>query len=187
VLLTHGPGIDQPLSAIRMGYGDYHTDGYRPWPTFSAVPLWNQRGQAPFIAFGAGGSAIPGSRTLCHSSGAGCLGTNWLLAWDAYGARKNGVVLSSNLGSRVWLGATMEDQQDASGLLYRRNRYYDPSTRRFTQEDLIGLAGGVNLYGFANGAQCRIPIRMGCSFWTAIRLKYFSGSGTSSTPSPGRR
>jgi uncharacterized protein RhaS with RHS repeats len=27
---------------------------------------------------------------------------------------------------------------------------YDPATGRFTQEDPIGLAGGLNLYGFAN-------------------------------------
>ena len=32
-----------------------------------------------------------------------------------------------------------------------RNRYYDPSSGRFTQEDPIGLAGGLNAYGFANG------------------------------------
>jgi hypothetical protein len=32
-----------------------------------------------------------------------------------------------------------------------RNRYYDPTTGRFTQEDPIGLAGGSNLYGFAGG------------------------------------
>jgi uncharacterized protein RhaS with RHS repeats len=32
-----------------------------------------------------------------------------------------------------------------------RNRYYDPATGKFTQEDLIGLAGGLNLYGFAGG------------------------------------
>ena len=37
------------------------------------------------------------------------------------------------------------------GHLYRRNRYYDPGAGRFTQEDPIGLAGGVNAYGFANG------------------------------------
>jgi RHS repeat-associated protein len=49
------------------------------------------------------------------------------------------------------MGSVMEDQQDASGLLYRRNRYYNPASGRFTQEDPIGLAGGVNLYGFANG------------------------------------
>ena len=42
---------------------------------------------------------------------------------------------------------------NASGLLYRRNRYYDPATGRFTQEDPIGLAGGVNVYGFAAGTQ----------------------------------
>ncbi|MFQ5705752.1 MAG: RHS repeat-associated core domain-containing protein, partial [Gemmatimonadales bacterium] len=36
-------------------------------------------------------------------------------------------------------------------LMYMRNRYYDPATGRFTQEDPIGLAGGLNLYGFANG------------------------------------
>ena len=32
-----------------------------------------------------------------------------------------------------------------------RNRQYDPATGRFTQEDPIGLAGGLNAYGFANG------------------------------------
>jgi RHS repeat-associated protein len=43
------------------------------------------------------------------------------------------------------------DQKDDSGLMYRRNRYYDPATGRFTQEDPIGLAGGLNQYGYANG------------------------------------
>jgi len=32
-----------------------------------------------------------------------------------------------------------------------RNRYYDPSTGQFTQTDPIGLAGGLNAYGFAAG------------------------------------
>jgi len=36
-------------------------------------------------------------------------------------------------------------------MLYRRNRYYDPAAGRFTQEDPLGLAGGLNLYGFAKG------------------------------------
>jgi uncharacterized protein RhaS with RHS repeats len=38
-----------------------------------------------------------------------------------------------------------------SGLVYDRNRYYDPGAGRFTQEDPAGLAGGVNLYGYAGG------------------------------------
>jgi RHS repeat-associated protein len=45
----------------------------------------------------------------------------------------------------------LQDQADGTGLLYRRNRYYDPQTGRFTQEDPVGLAGGLNLYGYAGG------------------------------------
>jgi RHS repeat-associated protein len=45
----------------------------------------------------------------------------------------------------------LQGQSDATGLAYRRNRYYDPETGRFTQEDPIGLAGGLNLYGYAGG------------------------------------
>jgi uncharacterized protein RhaS with RHS repeats len=35
--------------------------------------------------------------------------------------------------------------------MYRRNRYYDPMTGQFAQSDPIGIAGGLNVYGFANG------------------------------------
>lgn len=41
--------------------------------------------------------------------------------------------------------------QDAIGLLYRHNRYYNPQTGQFTQTDPIGIAGGLNTYGFAYG------------------------------------
>lgn len=34
------------------------------------------------------------------------------------------------------------------GLAFFRNRFYDQQTGRWTQEDPIGVAGGVNLYGF---------------------------------------
>jgi RHS repeat-associated protein len=51
----------------------------------------------------------------------------------------------------AWNGTLLADKQDASGQMYRRNRYYDPATGRFTQEDPIGLAGGLNLYGAAGG------------------------------------
>jgi uncharacterized protein RhaS with RHS repeats len=36
---------------------------------------------------------------------------------------------------------------------YKRNRYYDPASGRFTQVDPIGLAGGLNAYGFGGGDQ----------------------------------
>ena len=50
-----------------------------------------------------------------------------------------------------WHGSLVEDKQDAAGTFYRRNRYLDARTGRFTQEDPIGLAGGVNVYGYAAG------------------------------------
>jgi RHS repeat-associated protein len=143
VLLTHGPGMDQPLSVIRMNYGEQET---LQWPAFAVIPIWNTQGRAPYVMFS------DGQRTLAHPTYPTLkLGTWWLLAKEAYGPANNAEVTSSSEYDQVWLGSVMEDQQDASGLLYRRNRYYDPGTGRFTQEDPIGLAGGLNLYGFANG------------------------------------
>jgi RHS repeat-associated protein len=146
VLLTHGPGIDQPLSVIRMNYGDVYAGGSSSsqFPTFAVIPLWNIRGKARYVMFS------NGSRTLTAPHGQGELGTVWQLAKEAYGPANNAEVTARS-GGHVWLGSVMDDQQDASGLLYRRNRYYDPATGRFTQEDPIGLAGGLNLYGFADG------------------------------------
>ena len=54
-------------------------------------------------------------------------------------------------GPSAWMGSLIFESRDASGLYYRRNRYYDSDKARFTQEDPIGLAGGVNVYGFAEG------------------------------------
>lgn len=54
-------------------------------------------------------------------------------------------------GPSSWFGDLIRGQTDGSGYQYRRNRYYDPRTGRFTQEDPIGLAGGLNAYGYAEG------------------------------------
>jgi RHS repeat-associated protein len=52
-------------------------------------------------------------------------------------------------GPPSWYGSLIGGMTDASGYMYRRNRYLDPATGRFTEEDPIGLAAGLNLYGFA--------------------------------------
>lgn len=40
-------------------------------------------------------------------------------------------------------------EDDHTGLLYYRERYYDPQTGRFISQDLSGQAGGANLYQYA--------------------------------------
>jgi uncharacterized protein RhaS with RHS repeats len=50
--------------------------------------------------------------------------------------------------------------------MYMRNRYYDPATGQFTQTDPIGLAGGLNAYGFADGDPVSYDDPYGlCSTW----------------------
>jgi RHS repeat-associated protein len=51
----------------------------------------------------------------------------------------------------TWMGSLLTDQQDGTGHLFRRNRYFDPDAGRFTQEDPAGLTAGANLYAFAGG------------------------------------
>jgi len=48
---------------------------------------------------------------------------------------------------------------EETGLHYNRYRYYDPASGRFVSKDPIGLAGGLNLHGYApNPAQWIDPI-----------------------------
>ncbi|MFC5771134.1 RHS repeat-associated core domain-containing protein, partial [Thauera sinica] len=42
-----------------------------------------------------------------------------------------------------------------SGLFYNWNRYYDPTIGRYISPDPIGLAGGLNLFGYANQSPLR--------------------------------
>jgi RHS repeat-associated protein len=65
----------------------------------------------------------------------------------------------------TWIGSLAVNGQDGTSLLYRRNRYYDPASGRFTQEDPIGLAGGLNLYGFAGGDPVNFSDPFGLCAW----------------------
>ena len=81
------------------------------------------------------------------------MGVTWPYLFAAYD-REHGMTRDN------WHGSLLESARDKSGLQFRRNRYYDPQTGRFTQEDPIGLAGGLNLYGFAGGD----PVNFGDPF-----------------------
>lgn len=62
-------------------------------------------------------------------------------------------------------GSLLEAKKDRTGYQYNRNRYYDPQSGRFTQEDPIGLAGGLNAYGFANGDPVNFSDPFGLCIW----------------------
>ncbi|MGE0493000.1 MAG: RHS repeat domain-containing protein [Vulcanimicrobiota bacterium] len=48
-------------------------------------------------------------------------------------------------------GLGVHDDTADTGLLYMRQRHYDPATARFLSRDPIGFAGGLNLYGYVGG------------------------------------
>ena len=144
VAYTHGLSLDRPLSLIRMGYGDLidETGVVRPHRSlapFAVMPLWTANGQADNGTFSDGGIL------KCETSGGvvRCVSIQWPAHFYLQ-ARQS-------LRRGAWHGSVVEDKKDAAGTFYRRNRVYDPATGRFTQEDPIGLAGGLNLYGFAGG------------------------------------
>jgi RHS repeat-associated protein len=72
------------------------------------------------------------------------------LAWPGW--QTSAWHVDGNAGeTEYWMGSLVDGMRDASGQIYMRNRYYDPATGQFTQQDPIGLAGGLNAYGFAAG------------------------------------
>lgn len=84
-------------------------------------------------------------------------------AFDPYGSP---VVDGDARGSD--LGFTGR-QDDGTGLMFHRARYYDPQLGRFISEDPIGLAGGSNLYAYGANAPTAFtdptghnPLLIGC-------------------------
>ncbi|HEX5438988.1 MAG TPA: RHS repeat-associated core domain-containing protein [Gemmatimonadaceae bacterium] len=139
VAYTYGLHIDEPLSITRINYADTVAgQPYAVWAPFAIVPLWNTRQQADTGFFPDGGNfhKLP-SDTTRHVL------IDWPMNWHAYGAPDPTLF--------YWQGTLLDHKRDKAETMYRRNRVYDPETGQFTQEDPIGLAGGLNLYGFADG------------------------------------
>ncbi|WP_084084416.1 RHS repeat-associated core domain-containing protein [Cupriavidus sp. USMAA2-4] len=66
-------------------------------------------------------------------------------AYEPYGA----VTASGEVSGNAFQYTGREN--DGAGLYYYRARYYHPGFGRFISEDPIGLAGGINLYGYVGG------------------------------------
>ena len=127
VSYTHAGGIDRPLVITKDGT--------------SILPHQNWRGQfsSGTYANGARSDCAVGVTTNCHP-----------VAWPGYRTTAwHHDVTEPDI--RTWWGGLVDGMRDASGQMYMRNRYYDPATGQFTQPDPIGIAGGLNSYGFASG------------------------------------
>jgi RHS repeat-associated protein len=148
VTYVYDERLDKPVSVMRSRYTNLILSNgyYSPvvLAPFTFYPVWNVHGQADQIAKT---TPTPECPLVGTAPGgvptASCIHYVRNSQWLAY------MHLMSGMGA--WQGTLIEDKQGAGGTNYRRNRYYDSNTGRFTQEDPIGLAGGVNLYGFAGG------------------------------------
>jgi len=141
VLYVHGLATDQPLGVIRLNYADSsNADSVaRPYyisPPTEILPMWNSVGRMDIIL----------SPQLCttYMGASRCPKMSTQFGFGPY----NNLV---EYGTVSWMGSLLEDKAEQTFTQYRRNRYYDPVTGRFTQPDPIGLAGGANDYGFAAG------------------------------------
>jgi RHS repeat-associated protein len=147
VAYTHALGLDEPLAVTRINYvaapAVANPTTFYDFVPFTVVPHWDWQTNADLGTVADGVNAA-GGQAQCFPSPVICAAPTW--QHRSYAFLQND---ADTVGG--WYGSLLTDRKDATGQLYRRNRYVDPATGRFTQEDPIGLAGGVNLYGFAGG------------------------------------
>jgi RHS repeat-associated protein len=116
---VQGPGIDDPLMGYNPGYG---------WHLY-----WMTNGRGLQYAAGTADGYD------CTSNVNAPCGNEYLYKGGKFaGGTKNATTFGQSRNQNDYM----------PGLSFFRNRFYDQSTGRWTQEDPLGVAGGVNLYAF---------------------------------------
>jgi RHS repeat-associated protein len=148
VLYVHGQEMDTPLAVVRSNYRErFYLPNGGPlrlisFPAHTLHLYWSPLGYVEDATVGRANV-----RSVSVTTAEGTFTTVRAL-W----ARSYTPYLQQGTVSQSWRGSLVEDKREfAGGLVYRRNRYIDGHTGRFTQPDPIGLAGGLNSYGFAAG------------------------------------
>ncbi|HEV7706482.1 MAG TPA: RHS repeat-associated core domain-containing protein [Gemmatimonadaceae bacterium] len=155
VTYVHGGVLDHPFAIIRNGYTYDTSSTLKSWAGATEViphQSWRNKDDLGNYTDGRAVStaAFGGDTTGGHCRKAGTPIVCMTIAWPEQYAGMFGNP-STGFIQQHWFGSLAQEKIDGSGQIYMRNRYYDGSTGRFTQEDPIGLAGGLNAYGFANG------------------------------------
>jgi RHS repeat-associated protein len=127
VVSLHANGIDAPVAVRKAG-------------RTTLAPHANWQGDYEI------GTTADGTPTSLCNGATNCP----VIQWPGGVENADGLMVS-HAAINTWWGSLINEKTDASGLRYMRNRYYNPRTGQFTQQDPIGLAGGINLYGFAEG------------------------------------
>ncbi|HSU13608.1 RHS repeat-associated core domain-containing protein [Longimicrobium sp.] len=165
VVYTHGPGIDAPLSLIRMDYSDsirtpqlvvLHSDWRGEYDIGSYAGGTLTKPCVHITRSSNFKTTTPDGTISDYPKAPGPLNTSWYhcveVEWPAPHVWVTRETRNRSInGPLAWMGTLIDGMRDNSGQMYMRNRYYDPASGRFTQEDPIGLAGGLNAYGFAAG------------------------------------
>jgi RHS repeat-associated protein len=81
---------------------------------------------------------------------------------EQYSYGPYGILSASGGGSTTNSYAYTGRETDGLGVDYYRARYYNPTTGRFLSEDPIGLAGGFNLYAYAQDSPTNRVDPSGC-------------------------
>jgi RHS repeat-associated protein len=124
----HGLTLDEPLAVI--------TDQTR-------IVNYNWRGLGK-------SSVFPNGQAGDNSLGNPATEIDWPASTQAQTYFTPGPGSGSGNPKR-WMGIFVANGQGTTGMLYRRNRYFNPSSGQFTQADPMGIAGGMNAFGFAGG------------------------------------
>jgi RHS repeat-associated protein len=148
VVSVHGLGIDAPLVVRKTG-------------GTSVAPHANWMGDFEM------GTTANGTPTVNCNGMPDCP----VLPWPG-GRSTIDRQLTAHSQLNTWWGSLITHKTDPSGYRYMRNRYYNPQTGQFTQQDPIGLAGGLNLYGFAQGDPINFEDPFGlCTPWPDCTLQ----------------
>jgi RHS repeat-associated protein len=96
--------------------------------------------------------------------------TSWNLPWSETEDRYTG---TSQGDSRFRLPYVFTGQRldSESGLMYFKNRYYDPATGRFLQRDPLGYADGPSLYQYARSNPAMYVDRLGLKSWLMSQME----------------